>query len=133
MSNPFVDRFWSKALADGSGCWTWQAAKNKNGYGVVWQDGKTVLAHRVSYELSNGPIRTGFTVDHLCRNRSCINPQHLESVTQKVNVLRGQSLAALNAVKTHCKRGHEFTPANTYQRSDRRECRACAALLRPLR
>jgi hypothetical protein len=80
----------------------------------------------VAYELAIGPIPEGLTIDHLCRNRGCVNPAHLEAVTNRTNLLRGDGIAALNARKTHCKRGHEFTPENTYVwREGTRACRAC--------
>src|SRR5205807_1016167 len=68
-----------------SGCWTWGGAK-RNGYGAIFVDGRTISTHRFSYEIHHGPIPLGLTLDHLCRNRACINPDHLEPVTRGVNV-----------------------------------------------
>ena len=85
----------------------------------------------VSYELHVGPIPKGLTVDHTCRNRRCVNPNHMEIVTQKENNARGNSPSAINARKTHCKRGHPFSGDNLYVDPGRqsRHCRACKAML----
>lgn len=114
----------------GLGCWEWRAARTGGGYGYIHWDGRTCLAHRVVYELLRGPIDAGLVIDHLCRNRGCVNPVHLEPVTERVNILRGNSPWALGSKQTHCKRGHPFDEENTYVRPDRgaRVCRAC---LRP--
>jgi hypothetical protein len=83
-------------------------------------------AHRVAYVLSVGPIPKGLTIDHLCRNRGCVNPTHLEAVTQRENTLRSPiALAALNAAKTHCPKGHPYSGANVELRGRSRGCRSC--------
>lgn len=123
-----AERFWSKvAIAGPDKCWEWQASKHK-GYGCFGnspREGRSRRAHRVAYKLLVGPIPERLTIDHLCRNRACQNPDHLEPVTNRDNVLRSEGITAKNAQKTHCKHGHEFTPSNTIRRKGGRECRAC--------
>ena len=106
------------------GCWNWLGSKSR-GYGYLNFKGKLYLAHRFFYERLKGPIPPGLTLDHLCRNRSCCNPRHLEPVTSGENVLRGESWAGINSRKTHCKKGHPFNKENTYHRKTGRGCRIC--------
>jgi len=120
-------RFWEK-VDKTSSCWNWTAYKNKDGYGRFGvKSSSPIAAHRFSYELHKGKIPKGLTIDHLCRNRKCVNPDHLEIVTQRENTLRGNGVGVINARKTHCKRGHEYTPENTLIRNDNggRRCRIC--------
>lgn len=109
-----------------SGCWEWQGAKAGAGYGVLLRDRRMAYTHRVAYELFVGPIGDGLHIDHLCRNRICCNPDHLEPVTVRENNLRGEGLAAQESQRTHCPRGHEYTPENTrISKHNERNCRAC--------
>ncbi len=118
-------RFWSQVQKTDS-CWLWTGTVINGGYGQFSIRARGLMAHRVAYTLRNGGIPDGLTLDHLCRVRLCVNPSHLEPVTQQVNTLRGDGFAAQNAVKTHCKQGHEFTESNTYSApSGRRVCRSC--------
>lgn len=105
-------------------CWNWQGTITSHGYGLYSKR----YAHRLSYEHYVGPIPDGLQIDHLCRNHACVNPAHLEPVTQRTNILRGISPMAENSRKTHCNHGHEFTPENTYIRPDGggRQCKQCA-------
>jgi hypothetical protein len=123
-----LERFFAKVGGpDDNGCWPWLAAK-KWGYGCFALDGGRiqVRAHRYSYEVLVGPIPDGLTIDHLCRNRGCVNPSHLEPVTMGINVLRGEGPSAKNARATHCSRGHPYDEKNTYRRKDGgRDCRRC--------
>jgi hypothetical protein len=116
-----MQRYWPKVRALPNGCWLWTGRIDRDGYGRI--GGK--LAHRVGYERLIGPIPDGLTIDHLCRNRPCVYPAHLEPVSQRVNTLRGVSPSAVNARKTHCSAGHGFDERNTYLHSRRRACRQC--------
>jgi hypothetical protein len=134
-----AERFWAKvnkggpvpACAPGLGpCWLWTSALDDGGYPILWlADGKSVRAHRFAYELLRGAIPFRLTLDHLCRVRNCVNPNHLDPCTSGENAARSP-LAPYNvrAAQTHCQRGHEFTLANTATHNGRRECRACNAL-----
>ncbi|MGH7723418.1 MAG: HNH endonuclease signature motif containing protein [Candidatus Dormibacteria bacterium] len=122
---PIHRRFWGKVLV-GDGCWEWIGGK-EHGYGSfrVRTGERMTQAHRWAYELLIGPIPEGLEPDHLCRNRSCVRPDHLEAVTPKINVLRGVSPSAIAAAATHCPRGHPYDEANTYHWRGARHCRTC--------
>lgn len=119
-------RIANKLTVDDADCWLWTGALNGHGYGVI-KTNKERRVHRFVYETLVGPVPEGLELDHLCRVRRCCNPTHLEPVTHAENVLRGVSPMAQQARQTHCIRGHEFTPENTYLRPDRfgRQCRTC--------
>jgi hypothetical protein len=122
---PVEERFWAK-VQKGDSCWTWTGCKNQRGYGSFWIDGKRRPAHRVSYEMQHGPVDPKLDMDHLCRNPSCVNPAHLEPVTHQENIMRGpRERYGANRDKTHCRHGHELTPANTYRWRNNRVCRTC--------
>ena len=110
-----------------SGCWLWIGNCNSKGYGRIQVNKKRIGAHRFIYELLRGPIPSGLQCDHLCRVPCCVNPDHIQLVTSRENTLRGETLPALNSKKTHCKRGHAFTPENTLVLSTtkHRLCRIC--------
>lgn len=119
-----VERFWTWVDRT-SKCWLWTGSKSTGGYGRVFWDGKQRQAHRIAYELVTGAIPGGMELDHLCRVRHCVNPAHLQPVTQKENLRRGISPTALNGQKTHCGNGHEYTPENTRIIPKGRRCKAC--------
>lgn len=107
------------------GCWQWEGATSE-GYATLRRKGRTYLVHRLVYEEVTGPIPPGRQIDHLCRNRSCLNPAHMEVVTPRENTLRGEGVTAQNARKTHCPRGHPYNEGNTVLRArGGRGCRTC--------
>jgi hypothetical protein len=124
-----VSRFWSKVESRaGHECWPWQGALNWKGYGRFYLSQKSyTAAHRFAYELANGSVPRDLVMDHLCRNRACCNPAHLQPVDSKTNVLRGVGLTAINARMTHCKRGHPLGPLRMIGGVVRRECVPCKA------
>ncbi len=125
------ERFWAKVDADGD-CWEWTGYRTAAGYGEFWR-GRPEKAHRVSYELLVGEIPDGLQIDHLCRNRCCVNPDHLEPVTQIINGRRGYGACAQHARQKTCRHGHPFAGPNLYVRpSDgARMCRACLSRQAP--
>jgi len=131
-----IERFWSKVQPpESSGCWNWLSTVADNGYGRFSlgqgrksNQNRSLLAHRLAYKMVVGDIPKNRQIDHLCRNRKCVNPYHMEIVTRKENILRGFSPAAINSRKTECQRGHVFT--STVRRingSTFRRCKTCHA------
>lgn len=122
------DRFWARVdKQSGDGCWFWLGAKCNHGYGNLGVEGKSIYAHRFAYELLVSPIPEGLTLDHLCRNRTCVNPAHLEAVDNRTNILRGIGWGAKHARATHCPSEHPYDDANTYLTPNGwRRCRVCA-------
>jgi hypothetical protein len=129
------DRFWVKVdIVRDDECWEWKCPPTGGGYGQFTIEGKVFKAHRVAYELTIGPIPNGLVLDHLCRNRICVNPHHMEPVTQRENIMRGDLEVSVEAIRrhwrsrTHCKWGHELTPENVYvppKLPTARACRTC--------
>lgn len=114
----FMDKIEENLL---SGCWEWQSNRDMQGYGRFCFNGEKWRAHRMSYKIFKGELIEGLVIDHLCRNKRCVNPDHLEQVTNKENILRGESPMAKLARRTHCSKGHLLT-----QRSgNRRHCKIC--------
>ena len=138
-------RFW-RMVQKTDGCWLWTASVTDMGYGrfnpTTSSKGRKVGAHRYAYELLVGPIPPGLMLDHICHDpatcaggrtcphRRCVNPSHLVPVTCRENLLRGATLAAANAAKTHCPQGHPYAGSNLRMYKGERDCRACVVLRR---
>ena len=130
-----IKRFWEK-VEKTDDCWNWKAYVKPNGYGTFGIGGrknhKTVYAHRYSFELLKGPIKEGLEIDHLCKNRKCVNPKHLEQVTSRENLSRSNCLTSIQAKMISCIHGHLFDEKNTRSYLDKkgslhRVCRKCSA------
>ena len=111
-----------------SGCWIWLGIPDKDGYGRFRIRKSQMPAHRVVYEFMKSPIPVGLTLDHKCRNKICVNPNHLEPVTNKINILRGVGAAAINSRKTQCLNKHRLSSDNlvkSYLNKGQRVCAIC--------
>lgn len=131
MKIPILERLNSR-IDKTDTCWIWTGKVDKTGYGSfgmrVEQACRTRSAHKIVYETLVGEVPEGMQLDHLCKVPLCVNPEHLEVVTPRENIMRSNGLAAINAKKTHCKHGHELTEDNIYvppKRPTRRYCRKC--------
>jgi len=133
------DRFWIRVDKNGpvpelrpelGPCWIWRGSVTPStGYGAFWWKNRLSTSHRFAYEREGATVPDGLNIDHLCRNRRCVNSSHLEAVTTQVNLLRGVGMSAQHAAQTHCFRGHPFDLLNTrFDNKGRRHCRACKAL-----
>lgn len=127
------ERIKKNILIDDKGCWLWQLFIDKDGYGVIHiRDGGSQRAHRRSYEAFGGEIPDDFHIDHLCRNRACVNPDHLEPVTCKENIARGNT-GFNNKSKTHCPAGHLYADNLILEKDGGRKCRKCVYARNSLR
>ena len=126
LDERLVARFWKNVRVT-DGCWEWLLSLNDHGYGQIRINRQPFRAHRLSWQIHHGPVPEGMCLDHLCRNRACVNPAHLEPVSVRENNLRGVGACASNAKKTSCRFGHLYTPENTYRRPgfNFRECITC--------
>lgn len=128
MNPKSIANFWMKVEKTPI-CWFWRGSLDSSGYGTVGWNGKTFSAHRFSYRFFFGEIPKNLVIDHLCKNRNCVHPRHMELVTDWENNRRGNSFAAKNYRKTHCIHGHKLTKKNTYLirygKNNHRRCRKC--------
>jgi hypothetical protein len=126
---PASERFW-RYVEKSDGCWLWTGTRTRDGYGTFHvSHSRSVAAHRFAYQLLVGPIPAGLQLDHVrargCTSHACVNPAHLEPVTQRVNILRGDSVVAQNSRRTHCAQGHVYDPSNTQYSQGARRCAEC--------
>lgn len=123
---PYAESFEMYARR-GPDCWEWTGTVGNHSYGIITSGRQSKLAHRWSYEHHTGPIPQGLVIDHLCRNRTCVNPAHMEAVTNEENLRRGEGYGIQNGMRSTCIHGHEYTPENTYTDPQGGiRCRACS-------
>lgn len=132
LSESQIERFWDKVDVPEqiSCCWEWTRSKVPAGYGHVNINYQTLYAHRIAYELLIGPIPGNQWIDHLCKNKSCCNPDHLQLTTPRENILRSNNMAARHARLTHCVNGHELNDENTYASQRAKGSRMCITCTR---
>lgn len=124
LSPKSSQRFWDK-VEKSDGCWLWTATKTPLGYGHFWHEGRMRGAHRFAYEDTVGAIPEGQTIDHVCKNRGCVNPAHMEVVSLRENILRSDNPQARNKRKTSCPRGHQYKAVQQGKRQGERYCPTC--------
>lgn len=122
-----MDRFWNKVSKTDT-CWIWTACTNNEGYGVFSLDAKSQKAHRLAYTWLVGEIPQGAVLDHTCRVRNCVNPEHLEAVSDKTNILRGNGMWRKRLEQTHCVRGHLLSGSNIRYEKNKRRCKTCVRI-----
>lgn len=123
-----LNRVMNRVKVADNGCWEWTGPPRRDGYAELDVNCVRWLLHRYVYTQLKGPIPEGLVIDHLCRNRKCCNPEHLEAVPQRVNVIRGNLALAAKikaAKRTHCPQGHPYDEENTYKDAYGRHCRIC--------
>jgi len=116
-----MKKFLSKIRIEGN-CWVWYGSKDRQGYSRIQINKRSYIGHRLMYEYYHGDIDPNLTIDHLCRNHACVNPEHLEQVTLRENILRGDTIASHNSRKTHCPFGHEYSGTDN---RGKRICKIC--------
>lgn len=126
IDDGFAARFNAGFSVDASGCWLWERRINGNGYGATMRRGRNFLAHRVSYEMHHGPIPPGLVIDHLCRNRRCVRPDHLRAVTLRENSLAGEHPSFVAHREGRCLAGHDMSEHGRTKPDGRRFCALCA-------
>jgi len=122
---PLEERLWSRVHKEPGGCWLWTGGFTRRGYGQIRVNGRNTYVHRVTWSLAGRSLPEGMEIDHLCRVHNCVNPDHLEPVTHRENVLRGTGLSANHARKTRCIHGHPLDGLRIGLRAGARYCITC--------
>lgn len=129
VQRAMTDRFSVKYKVDAkTGCWVWTGSKQPSGYATLWNGARPEQGHRISYRMFCGDIPDGHEIDHVCRNRSCVNPDHLRAVSHRENMRCSDTVMGRNAAKSHCKRGHLLSGDNLKIIRGSRQCRECMNL-----
>ena len=124
ISPLLLKKFWSRIKVVNN-CWEWQGGIKMDGYGSFYWNKKQYPSHRIAYQILRGNVPEGLELGHLCRNRKCCNPEHLEPVTHHQNLMRGNTIIAINSRKTHCPQGHPYNGDNLIIKHGSRVCRIC--------